>query len=131
MTSMTPIFREIVDSSLWSEPPHVRVLFMTMLALKDADHVVRIEMHHLPRKAVLEPDQVVEALHILESPDEKWGGLDQEYQGRRLKRVEEGWLVLNGEKYQQRMRKLFERARWARAQSAKRERDRQKKGVAA
>lgn len=129
----SPIFEGIVDSSLWEEPLHVRVLFLTMLAVKDWDHVVRVPDHHLRRKANLTDQQVLDGLKILSEPDRR-SALPQPFEGRRIEKVEDGWLVLNGNKYQEAMREANQRARWAKAQREKRAREsemRQMKGPGA
>ena len=53
MNTWTPLWTQIVDSSLWEEPLCVRVLFVTMLALKDAEHIVRSDAYKLHKKAHL------------------------------------------------------------------------------
>lgn len=111
----TPIFSKLVDSSVWDEPYSVRVLWMTMLALKDRDHVVRCNEYALHKRGSMPMEDVEAGLRVLESPDKRRP--DQEYGGRRIQRVEDGWLILNGEVYQGAMRVAAERARkaaWAR-----------------
>lgn len=121
MKNYAPIFNSIVDSSLWEEPLHVRITFVTMMALKDADHVVRVKDHHLRRKANVTDQELIDALKVLSEPDRRTS-ITQDFDGRRIKRVEDGWLVLNGEKYQEMMRVSNQRARWARQKQAQRER---------
>jgi hypothetical protein len=127
MDYFTPLWSGIVDSSLWDEPDYVVKVFVTMLAIKDPDFIVRKTAYQIARQARKTEAEVLEALKILAAPDTK--RLEpQPYNGRRLEKVKDGWLILNGEKYQEKMVQHFKRARWARAQAAKRERDRQKKG---
>lgn len=95
----------VVDSSLWEEKPSVRVLFMTMLALKDADHIVRYDAYKLHKKSNLTPEDTMEALDILQKPDTRRKQFDQEFDGRRIEQVEQGWLVLNGRKYRDMIQK--------------------------
>jgi hypothetical protein len=116
MTHYAPIFCKIVESSLWKEPPAVRVLFITLLVRKDADHIARVPDHHLPGIAHLTDDEVIEGLRILSEPDKR-SKIPQPFDGRRIERHAEGWLILNGDKYQKEMVLLNERARWARAQA--------------
>lgn len=115
-----PLFSGITDSSLWEEPLHVRVLFITMFANKQPDHVVYADVWRLRKWSNLTYEETEDALKILESPDARRPG--QEFEGRRIEKVEGGWLVLNGQKYEDLMRKLNERARkakWAREQREK------------
>lgn len=121
MNSWTPLWSMVVESSLWKEPYHVRILFMTMLSLKDHDHVVRWDGYKLMNKAGITPEECVEALQILSSPDVKRMPFEvlekQEFEGRRIEKVDDGWLVLNGAKYRDMMQKISRRvykAEWQR-----------------
>lgn len=89
---------------------------MTMLALKEQDQVVRKNEYQLKRAANIDPEQVAEALKILCRPDLKRP--DQEHEGRRLRKVVDGYLVINGEKYEKQMRRVA-KAIWARKHRAK------------
>ena len=98
----------------------MRILFVSMLALKDSDHVVRFNDYQLHRRANLRLDEVQEALRILEEPDPR--RLGQEHEGRRIRKVDDGWLVLNGQTYEDQMRLVSRRAYQARKQREYRER---------
>ncbi len=102
MNTWTPLWSKIVDSSLWMEDLHVRVLFTTMMALKDRDHVVRFSSFGLSRRANMSEELVLDGLRVLLSPDTKRSE-PQEHEGRRIEKVEGGWKVLNGEVYRQMM----------------------------
>lgn len=121
MQRYAPIFSQIVDSSLWEEPPHVRILFITLLVLQDHDHIVRVQDHHLRRMANLSDDEVLESLRVLSSPDTR-SKIPQPFDGRRIERVEGGWKILNGEKYQTAMMLLNKRSKWAAKKRAQRSR---------
>ena len=108
MNSFTPVFAQIVDSSLWSEPDYVCKVFVTLLAIKNSDHVARITAFALGRKCwPLEPEKAEEraiaALKILSSPDNRRIE-PQPFEGRRIEKVEDGWKVLNGQFYEDLMR---------------------------
>ncbi len=120
MNTWAPLWNGIVDSSIWDEQDYVIKVFLTMMAIKDADHIVRCSAYQLGRKARKSESEVLDALKILSSPDTK--RLEkQEFQGRRIKAVEEGWLVLNGEKYRALVQLEMRRARNRRAQKRYRE----------
>ena len=90
-----PIFSRIVDSSLWGEPDFVVKVFITMLALKERDHVVRMSAYAIGERAKKTEKEVLEALSILASEDKR--RLEpQPFDGRRIEKVEGGWLILNG-----------------------------------
>ena len=116
MDTWIPIWTSTVDSTLWEEPLHVRVMFFTLMMIRDPDHVVRdpfrriVKYAHLSDKLEESVELARDALRILSEPDSK--SIDsQEYEGRRIKAVEGGWLMLNGEKYEERRRLLSARIR--------------------
>lgn len=125
MIGYTPIFSKIVDSSLWCEPDFVVKVFLTMLAKKDGDNVVRGTAFNIAQWAKKTEQEVLKALKILSSPDTR--RLEpQPFEGRRIEKVAEGWLLLNGEFYQNLMREINRRSYKARKQSEYR---RRKKGM--
>lgn len=97
-----PLFAKIVDSSLWEEPDYVVKIFITMLVKKDKDGVVSGSAFNISRWAKKGEAEVLEALKILSSPDTR--RLEpQPFEGRRIERVEGGWLILNADHYQREM----------------------------
>lgn len=125
MRTWAPLWNGIVDSSVWDEPDFVVKVFLTMLALKDADHIVRMNAYQLSMRSRKTEAEVLEALKILSLPDTRRIE-PQPFDGRRIQAVEEGWLILNGEKYRQMVSDEMRRARNRRAQAAYRERQRSK-----
>lgn len=127
MNRFTPLFSQVVDSSIWDEEYFVRVLWMTLLAKKDSDHIVRGTAYQISRWANMSEKEVLEGMKVLSSPDKKRIE-PQPFEGRRVERVEEGWLVLNGQKYEELMKKIAEQARKARWARNKREKERSMAG---
>jgi hypothetical protein len=123
MNTWTPLWKGIVDSSIWDEPDVVCKVFLTMLALKDADHIYRGTAYALGKQSRKSEPEVLEALRVLSSPDTKRVE-KQPFDGRRIKAVEEGWLILNGEKYRAQVSLEMKRARNRKAQQAWRDRKR-------
>jgi hypothetical protein len=123
MFRYVPMSKAIVESSLWDEPAHVAKLWFTVLALKDRDEVVRYDDRRLYRMAKLPVEQFREALEVLLSPD-KSDPFEQPHEGRRMERHPEGFLVLNGAKYQEEMVKSNARMREAMKKARYRERQR-------
>lgn len=110
------------DSSLWDEPDYVVKIFLTMLALKDSDFIYRGNAYNLAKRSKKSEQEVLDAWKILASPDRR--RLEpQPHEGRRIQSVDDGWLILNAQKYQEMMQEEMEKARWRRAQKAKRERE--------
>jgi hypothetical protein len=108
MNSFAPVFSQIVDSSLWTEPDYVCKVFVTLLAIKNSDHVARVTAFALGRKCwPLEPgkaeERAIAALKILAAPDKKRIE-PQPHEGRRIEKVADGYLVLNGQFYEDLMR---------------------------
>lgn len=109
MNTWTPLFSKIVDSSVWCEPDHVRIVFITMLALKDADHIVRYSAFQLAQRAHKTEAEVLDAFTVLSAPDTR--RLEpQPFEGRRIEKTPEGWLILNGEYYKDLMRSINRKA---------------------
>jgi hypothetical protein len=104
-----------VDSSLWDEPDWIVKIFVTMLAKKDADHIYRGTAYQLHKDSRKTEVEVLEALKVLSSPD-RLRKEPQPYEGRRVKAVPEGWLILNGEAYRDMVAIEMRRRSNARAQ---------------
>jgi len=117
MNQWTPLWSMIVESSLWQDEDDATCkVFVTMLAIKDPDHIVRMSAYQIGKKSNKTEAQVLAALKILAAPDKK--RLEpQEFEGRRIEKVDAGWLVLNGPKYQEMMQEMIrqrDQARWQR-----------------
>ena len=128
MLNYVPIFSKIVDSSLWQESDCVVKVFLTMLAKKDGDHVVRANAFAIGRWALKSEVEVLEALKVLSSPDKRRIEL-QPHEGRRIKKVEDGWLILNGEYYREMVKKANRQAYQARWQAGKRAKQKMLEGI--
>lgn len=122
-----PIFSKIVDSSLWQEDDCVVKVFLTMLAKKDRDHVVRATAFAIGRWANKTEKEVLDALKVLENPDKRRIE-EQRYDGRRIKKVDDGWLILNGEHYREMVKKANRAAYMARWMAERRAKQRMIEG---
>lgn len=98
ISSWSPLFSTIVTSTLWEESKEVRLLFVTMLALKNKDGEVLGTVSGLRRLSNLTLDEVRQALVVLEAPDKR-AETDQQFEGRRVEKTARGWRILNHEKY--------------------------------
>lgn len=92
----------LLDSSVWSEPPEITKVWVTLLLLKDRNGFVRNTKPGLARRANVSLEWTIKALEKFESPDPL--SSDPENEGRKIKAVERGWIVLNHFKYQERMK---------------------------
>jgi hypothetical protein len=104
MDTWTPLFSSIVTSTVWGEAPHVKIVWITILALKDKAGFVAGSVPGLARVAVVTTEQCREALAVLEGADED--SKNREHEGRRIKSVEGGWVVLGHERFQKLMREV-------------------------
>jgi uncharacterized phage protein (TIGR02220 family) len=97
MTGWTPLFQQIVGSSVWSAQNHVRIAWITMLAIADKFGVAACTVGGLSALARISREEAEDALKVLSSPDSDT--LTQANEGRRIVRVEGGWKILNWEIY--------------------------------
>ena len=85
------------ESSLWSEELHVRVVFISFLAMKDENGFVKGSRTGLQRRCNVTKTQFDEAIKILSSPDPE--SQDKEFDGCRIDEVDGGYVVLGHEKH--------------------------------
>lgn len=128
MNSWAPIWSGIVDSSLWEEDGDVVKVFMTMLATKTSDHVCELDAYSIAKKCnfrsgdgSVDELKVLDIIKILASPDKR-RKIRQEFDGRRIRAVEGGWLILNGAKYRDMVQKEMKKSRDRKSQEAFRRR---------
>src|SRR5512139_2768193 len=97
----TKLFSSIVASTIWREDDKTRIVWITMLAMKNERHVVEASLPGLADMARVTIKECETAIAKLEGPD-KWSR-SQEHQGRRIERCQGGWRILNGEYYRRQM----------------------------
>lgn len=97
MKSFVLLWSKILDSSIWLESKETRLVWITMLAMKDADGIVRARPGSLAHRARVTKEEAEQAIATLSSPDPETP--DDPDQGIRIKAVDGGWLVVNHEKY--------------------------------
>ena len=101
MSGYTKLFSSIVTSTVWREPDHVRIVWVTMLALSDRWGVVEASVPGLADMARVSISQCQKALRVLSSPDKH--SRTQENDGRRIREIDGGWELLNHGKYRDKM----------------------------
>ena len=99
----TKLFSSIIASTIWREDDKTRLVWITMLAMKNERHIVEASVPGLADMARVSLKECEAALSKLESPD-KWSR-NQEHKGRRVEKCDGGWRILNGEHYRQLMSK--------------------------
>lgn len=117
MSGFVKLDAGILDSSLWAESSDVCKVFITMLAMCEPDGLCRATAPGISKQAYLPVDRVREALERLEAVDPDSRSSADE--GRRIRRVDGGYLVTNYTTYRQRDYTATERKR------RQRERERQ------
>ena len=96
MAGWTKLEKTILQSSIWDEPNHVRIVWITLLALQDKDGYVGASVPGIAHEARVSKDEAQHAIETLESPD-PWSR-DPDNEGRRIEKVDRGWLILNSKK---------------------------------
>ena len=77
----------------------MRIVWITMLAAMGSDYMVRASTGGLAHQARVSREDCERALEVLSSPDSDSRSTENE--GRRILRVEGGFLILNGGKYRE------------------------------
>lgn len=120
MNGYTKLFRNIIHSTVWQEPLETRVVWVTMLAMRDADGIVRCSVPGLAASSGVTIEKCIEALEKFKSPDKFSTTKDKD--GRRIEEVDGGWFLLNHYKYQEMLSLEDRRAYWAMRQRESRAR---------
>lgn len=97
MANYTKLFNSIVTSTIWTEDDSTRIVWITMLALADKNGEVQGSVPGLARIAGVTLEACQTALDKFLSPDKYSRTLDDE--GRRIEKIDGGWLLLNHAKY--------------------------------
>lgn len=99
MSGFTKLFTSITSSSIWNEDDKTRIVWITMLAIAEADGVVRASIGGLAHVARVTREDCEKALQILQSPDPD--SRSPEHEGRRIQKVDGGFFLLNYGKYRE------------------------------
>ena len=97
MAGYTKLHSSIVNSTIWDEDKDTRILWITMLAISDAEGAIEASVPGLAHQARLTVSECQKALAKLMEPDEY--SKSKEYNGCRVIEKEGGWLVVNYGKY--------------------------------
>jgi hypothetical protein len=97
MAGYTKLFNSILLSSIWGEDDATRIVWITMLAMADRNGRVEAAVPGLSHIARVPLDACAKAVKTLESPDVH--SRSAEFEGRRIEKVDGGWVLLNHEKY--------------------------------
>jgi hypothetical protein len=95
--SYTKLDNAILDSSIWLEDSDTCKLWITLLAMADANGMVWATSPGISGRSHVPLDKTRTALNIFLSPDPD--SKSSKNEGRRIARVEGGYLILNYEDY--------------------------------
>lgn len=121
MTGYTKLFGSLVTSSVWAEPHHVRIVWVTMLAVANRDGVVEASVPGLANLARVTLGECEEALQVFRSPDPY--SRTKAFEGRRIEDADGGWRLLNHDSYRHKLSAEEQREKAAERQRRKRERE--------
>lgn len=95
------LFCKILDSSIWRQDMATRIVWITLLAMKDLNGYVMASPSAIADRARVSDEECEHALKVLSSPDPKSHTLA--YEGRRIIPYEDGWYIVTHEKYKKMM----------------------------
>jgi hypothetical protein len=93
----TKLFSSILLSSIWMEDQDTRLVWITLLALANRKGVVEASGPGIANAARVSIEACDAALKKFQEPDED--SRSEQFEGRRIQRVEGGWLLLNYARY--------------------------------
>lgn len=96
----TKLFSSIVTSTIWQEDDKTRIVWITLLALADAQGRVEGSVPGLAHVAHVGLGECEHALERLSSPDPY--SRTKDFEGRRIEAIDGGWQILNYAKYRER-----------------------------
>lgn len=97
MNGFTLLWSKILDSSIWMESKETRIVWITMLAMKDKDGHVKAAKAALAHRARVTLEECETALKTLMEPDPQ--SMTPDNEGRRIQEEPGGWLILNHDLY--------------------------------
>lgn len=101
MSGYVKLFNSILASTIWREPNHVRVVWITLLAMAGKDGVAEGSIPGIADLARVTVEEARDAIRRLQEPDED--SRSREHEGRRILPVDGGFLLLNHAKYRQKL----------------------------
>lgn len=123
-TGFTKLFSSIVTSTIWQEDDKTRIVWITLLALADAQGRVEGSVPGLAHVAHVGLGECEHALERLSSPDIY--SRTKDFEGRRIENIDAGWRILNYQKY--RDRRDPDKRREQTREAVRRHRDRRRSG---
>jgi hypothetical protein len=101
MAGYTKLFASLVHSTIWRESDHVRLVWITMLALADRDGLVEASVPGLADAARVTREQCDDALARLAAPDPD--SRSKSMEGRRIIEIDGGWSLVTYAEHRDRL----------------------------
>lgn len=99
MAGYTKLFSSIIASTIWRESKETKIVWITLLAMANADGRVDASIPGLADMARVTVAECQSALEVLQSPDSF--SRSKEFDGRRIEEIPGGFQVLNYAKYRE------------------------------
>lgn len=93
----TKLFSSITESTIWSAPYPTRIVWITMLAMANADGEVFAPLPGLARRANVSLEEAEAAIASFQTPDPYSRTKDED--GRRVVEIDGGWRLVSHAKY--------------------------------
>ncbi len=127
MNGFTKLFGTLVTSTIWREDDKTRIVWITMLALADKNGEVGASIPGLAAMANVGVEECQASIERLLGPDKF--SRTQDHNGRRIEKIDGGWVILNHGKYRD-LGRGIDRTEYLRIKQRE-SRDRKKRGQAA
>ena len=116
MESYAKLYQRILDSSVWKQPSDIRIVWITLLALKDENGCVFGGEGWLADRARVGDEVCHRALKIFKAPDKRSRTVTND--GRKIEDIEGGWRILNHHLYRDGIEDM--REKWRRQKANQR-----------
>lgn len=124
MDTYVKVFQSILDSTIWQEDLATKVVWITVLAMKDRNGYVGASVPGLARRAGVSLEECEAALAKFKAPDAY--SRTRDFEGRRIEEVPGGWRVLNHTFYRNKLspedRREYQRVKQAEYRKRRKER---------
>jgi len=118
MDNYTKLYKSLITSTIWREDNCTRILWITMLAVSDADGNVEGSIPGIAHLAGISIGECETSLKTLMAPDPY--SRTKDHEGKRISEVDGGGIILNRAKYRD---KKAERTEYMRNYMRKRRQD--------
>lgn len=100
VSGFTKLHGSIIHSSVWATAYHVRVVWITMLAMADENGLVSASIGGMAKAAGVTRRECIESLELFMAPDAD--SRTKDHEGRRIEELPGGWLLINHAQYRDR-----------------------------